>query len=176
MKLSVRRLAFSAVSAAAYVSLTMLFSWCSFGPLQLRISEVLCILPFFFPQTAWGLFAGCIISNLLSPSGLLDVIFGSLATLLGALCTVWGRKRFSEKIWLARIFACAMPVLWNSLIIGAMLSYMAAPAAVFWETFILYALDVALGEAIVMFAFGLPLMSWLPKTGIYRELSRLYQP
>ena len=175
MKLSVRRLAFSAAVAASYAALTVLFSWCSFGPLQLRIAEVLCILPFFFPQTVWGLFAGCIISNLLSPSGLLDVIFGSLATLLCGLCIVWGKKHFSEKLWASRIFACAMPVLWNSLIIGAMLSYMAAPSVMFWEAFILYALDVAFGEAIVMFAFGLPLISWLPKTGIYRELSRLYR-
>lgn len=175
MKISVRRLAFSAATAAAYAAITMLFSWCSFGPIQLRIAEALCILPFFFPGTAWGLFVGCIVANLLSPAGLLDIIFGSLATLLCALCVLWAGKHLVERPWPARIFVCAMPVLWNAFIVGALLAYMATPAELFGTTFALYALQVAAGEAIVMFALGLPLMVYLPKAAIFNELAGRYR-
>lgn len=174
MKNSVHRLAFSAATAAAYAALTIIFSWCSFGPVQLRIAEALCILPFFFPGTAWGVFVGCIVANLLSPAGLLDVVFGSLATLLCVLCVLWGRRRLAKRPWLARIFTCAMPVLWNALIVGAVLAYLAVPLALFPATFVIYALEVAAGETIVMFAIGLPLMIYLPKTSFFKELSGLY--
>ena len=81
MKFPVRKIAFSAVVAAVYAALTMLLAPISYGVLQFRISEVLCILPFFFPSTVWGLFIGCAISNILSTYGLLDVVMGSAATL-----------------------------------------------------------------------------------------------
>ena len=52
----------------------------TFGPVQCRFSEALTVLPFLYPASAWGLFIGCIVSNLLSPYGPLDLIFGSAAT------------------------------------------------------------------------------------------------
>ena len=86
MHITTRKLAAAAVTGAAYAALTMLLAPISYGAIQCRVSEVLCILPFFIPCTAWGLFAGCAIANLLSAAGIFDVIFGSLATLLAALC------------------------------------------------------------------------------------------
>ena len=88
MHITTRKLAAAAVTGAAYAALTMLLAPISYGAIQCRVSEVLCILPFFIPCTAWGLFAGCAIANLLSAAGIFDVVFGSLATLLAALCTV----------------------------------------------------------------------------------------
>ena len=85
MHITTRKLAAAAVTGAAYAALTMLLAPISYGAIQCRVSEVLCILPFFIPCTAWGLFAGCAIANLLSAAGIFDVVFGSLATLLAAL-------------------------------------------------------------------------------------------
>ena len=94
MHITTRKLTAAAVTGAAYAALTMLLAPISYGAIQCRVSEVLCILPFFIPCTAWGLFAGCAIANLLSAAGIFDVVFGSLATLLAALCTAWlGRGR-----------------------------------------------------------------------------------
>ncbi len=73
-----------ALIAAVYVALTMMFAPISFGPVQFRISEALCILPFFTPAAVPGLFLGCLISNLLGTAVLMDVICGSIATLIGA--------------------------------------------------------------------------------------------
>jgi uncharacterized membrane protein len=84
MHITTRKLAAAAVTGAAYAALTMLLAPISYGAIQCRVSEVLCILPFFIPCTAWGLFAGCAIANLLSAAGIFDVVFGSLATLLAA--------------------------------------------------------------------------------------------
>ena len=78
----------AAVIAALYVILTELATLVglSSGVIQFRISEALCILPLFLPEAIPGLFIGCIISNLLVPGvAIWDVIFGSLATLIGAI-------------------------------------------------------------------------------------------
>ena len=74
-----------AAIAAIYVALTMIFAPISFGPVQFRISEALCVLPFFTPAAVPGLFIGCLLSNLFCGSAMLDVVFGSLATLIGAV-------------------------------------------------------------------------------------------
>ncbi len=72
----------SAIIAAAYVGLTVIFSWTSYGEIQVRVSEILTILPFFTPSAIPGLFIGCLIANIFSPNGLPDIIIGSMATLI----------------------------------------------------------------------------------------------
>lgn len=76
-----------AAIAALYVVLTALSSAVGLasGVIQFRISEALCILPIFFPEAIPGLFIGCLISNLLTSGAVWDIIFGSLATLIGAM-------------------------------------------------------------------------------------------
>ena len=81
----VLRITQGAAIAALYVVLTMVFAPISFGPVQLRIAEALCILPIFTPAAIPGLFIGCVIANLIGGGIILDVIFGSLATLIGAV-------------------------------------------------------------------------------------------
>lgn len=165
------KLAFAAVVGALYAILTMVLAPISYGPLQFRISEALCVLSYFTPVAAWGLFIGCAIANTLSAAGLPDVIFGSLATLIACLGMSAVGKHMKDSLK-SRLLACFLPVIVNAVIVGAMLTYayiglspLEHPGA-----FAVCAGEVALGELPVMYLFGLPLMSWLPK---YLPLDKL---
>lgn len=104
-----------AAIAALYVVLTLVFAPISFGPVQLRIAEALCILPMFTPAAVPGLFIGCLIANLLGGGIMLDVVFGSLATLIGAIL---GYMLRSNR-WLVPLPA----VIANALIVPFVLKY-----------------------------------------------------
>lgn len=113
---AVYQIVYGAVIAAVYVALTVLFAPISFGPVQFRISEALCVLPFFTPAAVPGVFAGCLLSNLLCGASPLDVVFGSLATLIGAAGSLYvGRK----SKWLV----CVPPIVSNTIIIPWVLRY-----------------------------------------------------
>jgi hypothetical protein len=90
----------AALIAAVYVVLTLVFAPFSYGEIQVRISEALTILPFFTPAAIPGLFVGCILANLLGGAIPLDIAFGSIATLIGAVFTY--KLRNSNK-WLAPV-------------------------------------------------------------------------
>ena len=77
----------AAAIGAIYVVLTLLFAPLSYGEVQVRFSEALTILPYFTPAAIPGLFVGCILSNLLGGAIPVDIIFGSIATLIGAIFT-----------------------------------------------------------------------------------------
>ena len=165
------KLAFAAVVGALYAILTMVLAPISYGPLQFRISEALCVLSYITPAAAWGLFIGCAVANTLSAAGLPDVIFGSLATLIACLGMSAVGKHMKDSLK-SRLIACFLPVIVNAVIVGAMLTYayiglspLEHPGA-----FAVCAGEVALGELPVMYLFGLPLMSWLPK---YLPLDKL---
>ena len=111
----VLRLTQGAVIAALYVVLTLVFAPISFGPVQVRIAEALCILPMFTPAAIPGLFIGCLIANLIGGGIILDVIFGSIATLIGA---VLGYMLRSNR-WLVPLPA----VIANALIVPFVLKY-----------------------------------------------------
>ncbi|MBS6643146.1 MAG: QueT transporter family protein [Clostridiaceae bacterium] len=105
----------SAMIAAIYIVLTLMFIPLGFGPVQFRISEALCILPYFTPAAIPGVFIGCLLSNALGGAVILDVVFGSLATLIGAVGS-WLLRRF----WWA---VCIPPILSNALIIPWVLRF-----------------------------------------------------
>jgi len=115
MKKSTLYLIHSAAIAATYVVLTMLVAPIAFGPIQFRFSEALTILPFFTPAAIPGLYVGCLLSNLLGGAVIWDVIFGSFATLIGAVGTYLLRKH--------RKLICLPPILSNTLIIPWVLHY-----------------------------------------------------
>ena len=166
--LSVRRLTCAALVAAVYAALTMALGFISYGPIQFRVAEVLCILPFFLPFTTWGLFVGCIIANLMSPVGVMDVIFGSLATLGCCLCSAAIGRNWDGKSWGKCILSCFMPVIWNAVIVGLLLAlFYAEDGRAKIVLFFLYGAEVGLGELAVMYILGLPLMRWLPKTKFF---------
>ncbi len=83
----------AAAIAAVYVVLTVVGAAFAFGPVQVRFSEALTVLPYFTPAAIPGLFAGCIIANLTAGAIPLDIVFGSIATLIGALGSYALRKQ-----------------------------------------------------------------------------------
>ena len=105
-----------AAIAAVYVVLTLVFAPLSFGEVQIRFSEALTVLPFFTPAAIPGLFVGCVIANLLGGAIPVDIIFGSIATLIGAFFTY--KLRASGK-WTAPI----PPVVSNIVIVPFVLRY-----------------------------------------------------
>ena len=106
----------AAMIAAIYVVLTVLFAPFSFGEIQVRIAEALTIHPVFTPAAIPGLFMGCIIGNIFGGSILPDIIFGSLATLIGAYFTYLLRKQ-------VKYLAPLPPILSNTLIVPLVLRY-----------------------------------------------------
>lgn len=170
MKININRLATAAVVGALYAALTMALAPISYGPLQFRVSEVLCILPYFLPYTTWGLFFGCMVANLVSAAGILDIIFGSLATLAACACVGLCGSRGSGG-FKSKLIACLMPVIWNGLIVGATLTIAIAGLNPLREfgAFALFAGEVALGELGVMLVIGLPLMMYLPKQKFFMD-------
>ena len=94
-----------ALAAACYIALTYASAMLglSSGVIQLRFAEALCILPIFMPEAVIGLFIGCIISNMLTSALIGDVIFGSLATLIGALGALLLRRLPPRFIWCATL-------------------------------------------------------------------------
>ncbi len=135
----------SALIAALYTVLTVLIG--SFGlasgVIQVRISEALCILPIFTPAAIPGLTLGCLLSNLLMSALWQDVLFGTLATLIGALGAYWLRRH---------AWATPIPtVLSNTLIIPPVLAY----AYGFEGGLGFFALTVGLGEVISAYLLGL---------------------
>lgn len=94
MNYKVKFLTQGSLIAALYVVLTFLaqFFGLASGVIQLRLSEALTILPYFTPAAILGLFIGCFLSNLLIGGAMLDVVFGSIATLLGAVLAYLLRK------------------------------------------------------------------------------------
>ena len=159
-KFNTRYLARAGVIAALYVVLTYLAGLMNlaYGPVQFRFSEALTVLPFLFPEAVPGLFVGCIVSNLLSPYGALDLVVGSLATLLAALWTAKCGKRW---------FAPMPPVVANAVLVGAMIAwYEAGFGPGFAAAFAYNALTVGLGELAVCYVLGLPLLAVLENRGI----------
>ena len=164
--MNTRRIVYAAAVAALYAGLTMALAPISYGAVQVRVSEALCILPFFFPWASWGLFVGCIIANLLSSLGILDVVFGSLATLIASLIIAALGKKGGT--W-AKIIAVPVPVIVNGIVIGGVISASAVEGN-FFAGMISSGLTVAAGEAAVMLVLGLPLLFLLPGTAAYRYL------
>ena len=138
-KFTTRDLTLAAVLAAVYAALTITLPVPQYGAVQIRFAEALTVLPFLFPAATPGLFVGCIIANLFSPF-VLDVVFGSMATLLACLWT----SRMTSR-WLAPL----PPVLCNAVIVGAEIAWAETgitPA--FWTAFGFNAVTVGLGELI----------------------------
>ena len=105
-----------AMIAACYVVLCLVFEPISYGGVQVRIAEALAILPLFTPAAIPGLFIGCIIANVIGGGIVLDVVFGSIATLIGAVGTYMLRNRTR---WLAPV----PPIVANALIVPFTLYY-----------------------------------------------------
>lgn len=117
--MKIKYLAQAGIIAALYVVFTLIANAAGLasGVIQVRISEALTVLPFFTPAAIPGLFIGCLLSNILGGCVIWDIIFGSIATLLGALGTYAIRKKLPD--WCAAI----SPIIANTLIVPFVLAY-----------------------------------------------------
>ena len=145
--------------AALYVVLTMLVNAVGLAsyPIQLRLSEALCILPVFTPAAIPGLFIGCLLANLLSGCIWQDVVFGSLATLIGAILTFVIGKVCREHPRLCGLLAGIPAVLANTLIMPPVLKFAYFFPGSVWYFF----LTVFVGEMLSAWLLGLVLFSAL---------------
>ena len=156
-------LALNGVIAAAYAALTLVAAALNlaYGPVQFRFSEALTVLPFLFPGTWPGVFVGCLVANLLSPSGPLDVVLGSAGTLVAALLT-----QKAPKTWLAPL----PPVVCGMVLLGGMLAwYEVGFSDQFLPLFAANALWVGIGQAVSCYGLGLPLLRALRKVSYFRR-------
>lgn len=161
-KFSVRDLTLAAMLAGVYAVLTIGLPIPQYGAIQIRFAEALTVLPFLFPVATPGLFVGCLIANLLSPYGLLDVVAGSAATLFACLWTQNLKNR-----WLAPL----PPVLCNAAIVGAVIAYaQTGVEAAFWPAYLFNAFTVGLGELAACYVLGSLLLSAFPRIPFFREL------
>lgn len=155
-KLTTKELALSGVLAALYAAITVATSSFAYGPIQFRIADALCVLPFFIPSTSLGLFVGCFVANLFSTVSALDIIIGSLATLVGCLMTARLRNK-----WLTPL----PTIVSNAVLVGLMLAWVITPD-MFLQGFITMGAQVAAGEIAVLVLLGLPLVMLVEKTGL----------
>ncbi len=165
MKSTTKFIARSAAIAAVYAVLTLILSPVSFGNLQLRAAEALSVLAYFSPSAVVGLTVGCAVANMWSPYGLIDIIFGSLATLLAAYITY---KLPKKGVW--KYLAPLPSVIINSAVVGAVITFSALPGQAGLEIFFANALSVALPQALICYGLGLPLLLWLNGSGLYKRI------
>ena len=148
MPKTVRSIARAAVIAALYALLTMLLQPISYGPVQFRVSEALCILPLFFPESVVGLTIGCLIANILG-NGIFDIVLGTLATLIAAIVT-YLVGRFIRKTALKLFLGELAPCISNGLIIPVVLILSGVEInGYFFEAALIFT-----SEAVVLGLFG----------------------
>ena len=160
-KQKIRFIVHAALIAAVYTVVSLIFAPTSIGPIQLRVSEALCVLPYFTPAAIPGLFIGCIIANSFV-SGMIwaDIVFGSLATLCAATLSYLLRK-FK---WLVPLPA----VILNALVVPLVLKFGYGFDDALWFMMI----TVGLGQIGACYCFGMPLMFAVDLSGVF---SRKYK-
>ena len=142
----------AAVIAALYVVLVVIFNYISFGPIQFRVAEALTILPYFTPAAIPGLFIGCILANVIGGAVVWDILFGSIATLIGAVFTYLLRKK-------SKFLAPLPPVLANTIIVPWVLKYAYGAEEMVW----FMAVTVGIGEILACYVLGMILLFALNK-------------
>lgn len=165
--------------AVLSIAVVQMMSFLAWGPIQFRLSEALTVLPLFFSSAVPGLTIGCLAANIYNlgaagPMGWLDVVFGTLATLFGALWTYKYRSR-------PRI-ALLGPVIANALVVSAYLPIMLKGLGLYtipvlginlegnWLGMYLFGIvTVGLGEAVVVYGLGLGLATALGRNAVIRD-------
>lgn len=158
----------AAVTAALYAVFTLIGAalGISYGSVQLRFSEALCVLPLFSSAAVPGLALGCLAANVFSTVSPFDMLFGSLATLLAATAS---RALRNVKIKNWPFCSLLMPVIFNGAAVGAETAFF-APGKSFFAAFGVNFLTVAAGEAAVVFTLGAFLYFAIEKNGRLTKL------
>ncbi len=149
----IQNLTKSAVVAAVYVVLTLAVAPISYGPIQFRVAEILNLLAFFNPIYIIAVTLGCFISNLNSPFGLYDVVFGTAHTFLSVLFIWRSRRLITASLW---------PALLSVIIALELNLVLATPILETW-------FYVALSEIIICTLIGVPVVYLLHRSGFLRR-------
>lgn len=161
-----RRLVRCALIAALYAAVSLALAPITYGMMQARVSEALTLLPVLTPDAVLGVTLGCFLTNLVGVFtganilGVLDIVFGTAATLCAALCTRRLRRIRAAGL---PLLAAVPPVLLNAVVIGAELTWLMS-GAFNWQIFFVQAAWVALGQILSCFVLGLPLVRLIEKT------------
>ncbi len=155
-----------ALIAAIYVVITIAFYWISYGPIQVRVSEAMTLLPYFMGYpAAVGLLIGVFIANIAGGLGLIDIIFGPLITFFAAILTARASSIYKAGIY---------PVLFNALGVGLILYFIigleffaadtfASPFLTGLFNYLAHVFFVGIGQFIAIYIIGIPLMKLLDK-------------
>ena len=139
-----------AMIAAIYTVISLVLAPFSFGNIQVRIAEALTILPLFYKPSIYGVTLGCFLTNLLgamlgvNPTGLIDVVIGTLATFLAAECTYYLKEKLIHGV---PVWSILMPVVFNFLFVGTELAVLFFEGSLFLGIVIM-GTEVAIGELI----------------------------
>jgi len=169
---ALRRLVEGALIAAMYAALTLAVPAASFGLAQLRVAEMLTVLPVFTPAAVPGLAVGCVVSNMVglamgaNLAGAWDILLGSLATLVSAVFTYVLR----DIKWRGLpALATLPPVLLNAVVVGLELTWVLFDEWA-WSLYLFNALQVGVGQLVACTACGLILYTALDKSGAKKVL------
>lgn len=160
--------------AGLYAALTLAIAPIAFSAVQFRVSEALTVLPAFTATAIPGLSLGCALANLagfflgMNPLGLIDAVVGTLATLIATLLSRQAGKMKGK--WMRRLLVPLPPVLVNAVIVGLELTFVFGPASV--PGFAAYAVSVLIGEAVICYGLGIPLMLILERKDLYQKIFR----
>ena len=165
LNLSVRKLSRCAVVAALYVVLCMALQPFSYGAVQVRVAEALCLMPVFGAEYIFGVVLGCFLANLLG-STIVDVIFGTLATLLACIATYKLRNLRFKGLALA---ASLPPVVFNAVIIGIEIAVPSSSAPL-WLACITNGISVGIGELISCTVLGVLLVKIVETNASLRKV------
>lgn len=152
----------TALIAALYAALTYAFAWLGYEQVQFRISEILVLFAFIEPRYGLGLILGCVLANLPSPLGVIDIVVGSFATLMAIMFIVLVRKMLGYNKR-ALIIASLGPVISNAILVGIELTY------VFNTPFLWNVFYVGVGELVVVTIIGTVIVNSIMKKHILVE-------
>lgn len=144
--------------AALYAVLTIILQPISYGPVQVRVSESLTILPIFFPEAIPGLFLGCMIANIFGGFGIYDIVLGSILTLIAAIFTYKFRRNL--------FFAFGSPILINGFGVAAYLTFLTD------VPYLILAAQILAGEAVAVAGIGSLVYLAMGRTPFARAIER----
>lgn len=188
MNKKIFNLALAGILAALYLVLTLPFAQFAFGIVQFRLAETLTVLPVLTPAAIPGVFIGCLFSNLFNPQnlGLIDILGGSLTTLLAAFLTykIGGPfrrytlsgsrlgmssdfdRQLDRRQKLNLFLALLPPVILNGLVVGTYLPFLLTPDQASLTLVVSSILTICLSQAIVIYGLGFSLVLLLSKNRI----------
>lgn len=174
MKMTTRQITQAAIISALYLVITIAFAPISYSLVQFRISESLMLLAAITPSAIPGLFVGCIIANLYGGFGIIDIAFGSTATLLAAILTWYIAKKTASIRNKSKVAIYPLPaIIINGIIVGGYLPFIIPEIRDLSESFLIVlgisAGSVMLGQIVVTYLLGIPLYLAIKRTNVFRS-------